>query len=118
LVFERDILEWMFEPSLRKQLPVLYQIFSVYCYLYFKITGKTSLKGGRRLFLAIANLSNQLSPQDYLQIQLPKYKVHLVPTDPRLLHVVNELLNDSTDTRILSTLVSKGDTFIDVGANQ
>ncbi|MBO3460995.1 FkbM family methyltransferase [Aetokthonos hydrillicola Thurmond2011] len=116
-IFNRSILEWMFEPSLRKQLPILYQIFSLYCYLYVKITGNTILKEGRRLFLAIAKLSNKLSPQDYLEIQLPKYKAYLVPGDPRSLHVVNELLNDSTDTRILSTLLSQGHTFIDVGAN-
>ncbi len=116
-IFESHILKWTFEPSLRKQLPLLYQIFSAYSQLYFKITNKKRLTGGRSLFLAIANFSNNLFPRDYLEIQLPKYKVYLVPTDPRMFHVVKELLTDKTDTRFLSALLSKGDTFIDVGAN-
>jgi FkbM family methyltransferase len=116
-IYNRSTLAWTVSPGLRQQLPLLYQLFGIYSALYFKLTGATYLRDGRKVFLAIAKLSNRLSRLDYIQLRLPKYDVYLEPSDPRLFAVVDELMSDRADTRILTELLTEGDTFIDVGAN-
>lgn len=116
-VYYRVVLKWMFEPPLGKQLPPLYQIFRIYSYLYFKLTGEPRLIGGRELFGFLANLFNQFSTQDYLKFSLTEYEAFLDPTDARFFQVVGELSSDDSDVRVLYDLLSQGDSFIDVGAN-
>lgn len=117
-LFQYKILKWMFDPSLGRQLPLLYQVFRAYCRLYFTIFGgRTHLPAGRQLFQAVAGLSALLIRQDYLRLRLQDYEVYLDYSDPRLLQVVNELTSNQADTRTLSILLAEGDTFIDVEAN-
>lgn len=116
-LYDRSVLGWLLNPSLSKQLPFLFQIFSLYCNLYFKLTGKNYLKGGRGLFRFLSGIFYKLSPDRYLELQLSGYQVFLNPIDMRLFQVVNELASQDTDTRILPDLLAEGDTFLDVGAN-
>jgi len=116
-LYDRSVLGWILNPNLRKQLPFLYRIFGWYCQLYFSLTGKSYLRGGRKLFRFLSNIFYRLSPDQYLELQLSGYQVFLNPTDMRLFQVVNELASEDTDTRVLSGLLSEGDTFLDVGAN-
>lgn len=116
-LYDRSVLGWLLNPKLSRQLPFLYQVFSSYCFLYFNLTGKDYLKGGRTLFRFISGTFYKLSPERYLELQLSGYQVFLDPIDMRLFQVVNELATQDTDTRVLSHLLSEGDTFLDVGAN-
>ena len=116
-LYDRSVLGWVLNPTLNKQLPFLYRIFSLYCKLYFGLTGKSYLKGGRELFRFLSNIFYRLSPEKYLELKLSGYQVFLNPTDMRLFQVVNELASGDTDTRVLSQLLSEGDTFLDIGAN-
>jgi FkbM family methyltransferase len=116
-LYDRSVLGWILNPNLRKQLPFLYRIFGWYCKLYFGLTGKSYLRGGRELFRFLSNIFYRLPPDQYLELQLSGYQVFLNPTDMRLFQVVNELASEETDTRVLSGLLSEGDTFLDVGAN-
>jgi len=116
-LYDRSVLGWILNPDLRKQLPFLYRLFGWYCKLYFSLTGKSYLLGGRELFRFLSNIFDRLSPDQYLELQLSGYQVFLNPTDMRLFQVVNELASEETDTRVLSELLSEGDTFLDVGAN-
>lgn len=116
-LYDRSVLGWLLNPTLSKQLPFLYQIFALYCNLYFHLTGKNYLKGGRSLFRFLSNIFSQTSPDRYLELTLSGYQVFLNPTDMRLFQVVNELASQETDTRILPKLLAEGDTFLDVGAN-
>ncbi|PZO39578.1 MAG: hypothetical protein DCF19_13400 [Pseudanabaena frigida] len=116
-LYDRSVLGWILNPTLSKQLPFLYRIFGLYCKLYFNLTGKSYLKGGRGLFRFLSNIFYRLSPERYLEMKLSGYHVFLNPTDMRLFQVVNELASNDTDTRVLSKLLSEGDTFLDVGAN-
>jgi FkbM family methyltransferase len=116
-LYDRSVLGWILNPNLRKQLPFLYRIFGWYCKLYFGLTGKSYLRGGRELFRFLSNIFYRLSPDQYLELKLSGYQVFLNPTDMRLFQVVNELASEETDTRVLSGLLSEGDTFLDVGAN-
>jgi len=116
-LYSRATLNWMFDPALSRQLPWLYQLFSIYSQGYFSLTGRSDLIGGRALFQFLANLLKQWSPQCYLQFHLRDYDVFLDPFDARFFQVVNELTQSDADTQVLSSLLTAGDTFIDVGAN-
>ncbi len=116
-LYDRSVLGWVLNPTLSSQLPFLYRIFSLYCKLYFGLTGKSYLKGGRQLFRFLSNIFTRLSPEKYLELNLSGYQVFLNPTDMRLFQVVNELASGDTDTRVLSQLLAEGDTFLDIGAN-
>jgi FkbM family methyltransferase len=116
-LYDRSVLGWINNPVLSHQLPFLFQIFGLYCNSYFKLTGKSYLKGGRELFRFLSGVFYRLSPDRYLEMKLAGYQVFLDPLDMRLFQVVNELASQDTDTRILPQLLSEGDTFLDVGAN-
>jgi FkbM family methyltransferase len=112
------IIEWIFRPELRSQLPLLLIFFSRCGQLYFKITKNDYFKGGRRLFLIISSINKSLFGVNYLNIRLPEYEICVDLTDPRFLNVINELLKEKSDTGVLNSLLKEGDTFIDIGANQ
>lgn len=116
-IYNRPILEWMFEPSLGQQLPFLYQIFRAYSYGYFQLTHQTYLKGGRKLFYFLSWLLDQVSPRSDLQFTLPNYELFVDPSDARFFQVINELTHEDSDVQVLAHLLSAGDTFIDIGAN-
>jgi len=116
-LYDRSVLGWLFNPKLNQQLPFLYKIFGLYCKAYFLLTGQNYLRGGRELFRFLSNIFYKLSPDQFLELQLAGYKVFLDPIDMRLFQVVNELASNDTDTRVLTKLLSEGDTFLDVGAN-
>lgn len=112
-VFQRPILQWICDPTLRQQLPGLYRFFGVYCQWFFDLTGAGYLRGGHLLFPMVAKFSNQ----QYLKLQLPEFTVFLDAKDWRMFAVVHELMSHKADTKILSRYLSAGDTFLDVGAN-
>ena len=116
-LYNRLTLKWILEPSLNKQLPFLYKIFSWYYFWYFKINNTDYLNGGRRLFQFLSMLLSKASPDKYLLFQLPQRQVFLDPFDGRFFQVVNELDVLTGETKVLNSLLSEGDTFIDIGAN-
>jgi FkbM family methyltransferase len=121
-IYNYSVLKWLNEPSLGNQLPAQFQIFRSYAHWYFKLTGQTFLKGGKELFQFLANriaknlLANKTHQRDF-KISLPEYEMFIDLLDARFFQVVNELTNSQSDLRILSQLISSGDTFIDIGAN-
>ncbi|OIP78437.1 MAG: hypothetical protein AUK48_01610 [Oscillatoriales cyanobacterium CG2_30_44_21] len=116
-LYDRSVLEWLFNPQLSKQLPLPYQFFGWYARLYFQITGKKHLWGGKKLFGFLSNLFLDRNRDRYLHLQLANYQVFLNPSDMRLFQVVNELSEQDADTQVLTQLLTEGDTFLDVGAN-
>jgi FkbM family methyltransferase len=116
-IYSRSTLEWMLNPKLTSQLPWLYRIFSTYSTNYFKLTGASDLKGGRRLFQLLSGVFRWRSPQDYLKLNLSNYEVFVDPLDARFFQVVNELTQPDAETQVLTKLLGEGDTLIDIGAN-
>lgn len=116
-LYDRAVLSWLLDPSLRRQLPFLYRVFGWYSNLYFKFTGNQYLGGGRQLFRFLSTIFQKLSPEQYLELNIAGYRVFLNPVDMRLFQVVNEIASPNADTKILTQLLSEGDTFLDVGAN-
>lgn len=117
-IFSRGTLIWAFKPLyIRKQFPFIYKIFALYCFLYFKLTKNKTLQNGAYIFRLFANLYSFLKTEKFLDLQLNNYQVYLVPTDPRLFLCIQELASGNSDTKILTSFLNKGDTFIDIGAN-
>mgnify|MGYP006430818599 CR=1 FL=1 len=116
-VFRYSNIKWMFEPSLRKQLPFFYKIYSFYCKINLYFLGETSIQGTKSLFFILARLLKLFQKYEYLHLQLPNYEIYLNPYDSRFLTVVNELMSEQADTKVLLNFLSPGDTFIDIGAN-
>jgi FkbM family methyltransferase len=103
--------------ALSGQLPVSYQLFGLYCRLYFKLVPSSDyLRGGRYAFALAKNIHYLRAEAAYATIKVGKYKICLDLTDPRFLLVVNELRHP-TDASILASYLKEGDTFVDVGAN-
>jgi len=116
-LYSRKVLEWLFVPEYRSQLPLLYRVFAICSQLYFWFTDSDYFMGGRRLFLAIVSIRQFLFKWNYAIISVPSFRICVDLTDLRFLNVVNEFLKEKSDTRILGSLLSPGDTFIDIGAN-
>lgn len=116
-LYSKKIIEWMFKPGLRSQLPFLLRMYSHYSWLYFKLTGRDYFIGGRRLMLFLIAINKNLFGINYRIIQLPDLKICIDLTDPRFLNVINEMLRQIPVTGILDSVLHPGDTFIDIGAN-
>ena len=116
-LFTKSVMMWIIDPEYKKQLPFLYRIFSLYCQIQFSILNKENIYGANYLFGLFSNLQKLISPQPSAVLNLPNHEVYLDLHDPRFLQVVNEL-NGAGNTGLLSSVISQGTTFIDVGANQ
>jgi FkbM family methyltransferase len=115
-IYEGQVLDWLREPSARKQLPLLYRIFAAYC-AYQRRLGARRVVAGQQLHRAVISLGSLLGLKDYVELAVGSYSVFVDLNDPRMLHVPNELYEDYPDTSILKDVLASGDTFIDAGAN-
>ena len=109
-----SIISWMFEPELKKQLPLLYRIFASYCFLQNRMMDCKCIRGGRHVFRIVSRLTQIFSLTDSIALDLPSYTIHLDLLDPRFLYILEEL---NSVENLLTSLLVEGDTFIDVGAN-
>ncbi|MCS4122728.1 FkbM family methyltransferase [Salinibacter ruber] len=116
-LFQRSIVEWTINDRLRTQLPYLYQLFSHYTQLFFKVSPSSPTLRGGKYVLQLLNRLNAVSGNRYVEIDTGTYEVIVDITDPRFLKVVSEL-SFPDETQFLSELLDEGDTFVDVGANQ
>lgn len=95
-----------------------YRLFGVFCGAFFKLRPSADyLVGGRYLLRFTSTLNNLWAKNGYAMMVIDKYTACIDLTDPRFLLVINELRRH-TDTTILPLFLEKGDTFVDVGANQ
>ncbi len=116
-IYTLSVLQWIFEPALGNQLPISYQIFRLYAYWYFRLTGETYLKRGRELFQFLVNYLERNAGDRPLKFKLPNCEIFVDRFDARFFQVINELTNPQSDLQILTHFLSAGDTFIDIGAN-
>lgn len=117
-LFRRQVVKWTGDPTLRKQLPLLYRALGIYCGLYFKVMPQSSYLPLGGVLLKALSMTQSLLPDDgYRRIEVEDVQICLDLTDPRFLKVVNEL-KSNWGTSVLEHFLQEGDTFIDVGANQ
>jgi FkbM family methyltransferase len=114
-LYKKEVVSWLYEPSLRKQLPPLYRLFATYCALQNSVWTHRRTVRGALLLRSIIWLTNALGLENCTRLCLGSYVVFLDLLDPRMLAVPNELLNG--DAMVLKSFLSEGNTFVDVGAN-
>lgn len=115
-LYNQSILTWLYEPALKVQLPFLYRFFATYCWLQYRI-GRGRVAGAGYVFRLVVWITQLFKCVDSVQLHLGIYSVFLDLSDPRMLYVPTELLNARSGVALLSTFLTKGDTFVDVGAN-
>lgn len=115
-LFLKKNIQWLFKKEFYNQLPFLIKLFSLYSFLYFKITQNDYLIGGRKIFLIITRFLKYFKIE-YRIININNYKVCLDLIDPRFLKVVSEISGNDELNCALKKLLNPGGTFIDIGAN-
>lgn len=115
-LYDHQKLAWLYESELRKQLPFLYQFFARYCQLQ-KPLKRHRIKGAEFLLRQIINLSKALGHNKYVKLDIDGKTIFLNLWDPRMLNVPNDFRNNCLKNLVSNSLLSEGDTFIDVGAN-
>lgn len=115
-LYNQSTLSWLYQPDLKAQLPFLYRLFATYCWLQYRM-GRGRVAGAGYVFRLVVWFTQLFNRDDSIQLHLGTYSVFLDLFDPRMLHVPTELLNAKTEVALLNTFLTKGDTFVDVGAN-
>jgi FkbM family methyltransferase len=105
----------MYNQDLRKQLPLFYRFFAKFCVIQSQHTDR--ILGGEFVLLIVIWVSRILGFRKTIPLEVDKHVVFLNLQDPRFLTVPNELTNKDALPAKLTNFLSKGDTFIDVGAN-
>lgn len=116
-IFSRDILAWLNNKKLTQQLPDLYQEFAEKCNRYFQENEGFQIKNGSYLFQELVVACRSINSEKQIGLQLPHCQVFLNLEDPRFFQVVNELLSEETDKKVVKELLKPGDSFFDIGAN-
>lgn len=116
--FAQRWVNWMYDPTLRKQLPLVYRGFAYFCALQGKYIKTDQIKQGSSLFRWMVRANHWFSLPTSVPLTLADGTTLYVDLeDPRFFRAVQELLNPEEDMAPLQTLLNPGDTFVDVGAN-
>ncbi|MGB2924472.1 MAG: FkbM family methyltransferase [Limnothrix sp.] len=116
-IFSRDILAWLNDKELTQQLPLPYQKFAEECNQYFQENDAFQIKDGSHQFQELVAACRSTDSEKQLGLQLPHCQIFLNLEDPRFFQVVNELLSEETDKKVVKELLKPGDSFFDIGAN-
>jgi FkbM family methyltransferase len=115
-IYERQVIEWLCNSSVRKQLPLPYRIFGAYCAFQHSL-GTERIVGGQHLLKSVISLAKLLRLKEHARLKIGPHAVFLDLHDPRMLQIPNEVSPDYPDTAILKRFLGDGDTFVDAGAN-
>jgi len=116
-LFNKDFILWMTKPYYKKQLPISYKLFFVYCEIFGRLFKGKRIIFSRQIFWLASNIQKIIKTQTSFCIQFDEYAAYLDLHDPLFLAIGYEL-NEKDIMDKLSMFVHEGDTFIDVGANQ
>jgi FkbM family methyltransferase len=114
--YQQEVVSWLHNQTLRRQLPVPYRLFAAYCILQ-KYLYQSRIVGGQRALKTVIWFTKRFGLKDQVDLDLGLFKVFLDLYDPRMLLVPHELVSGTSDTGVLEHFFSVGDTFVDVGAN-
>lgn len=116
-IFDRNILSWLKQDKLFKQLPGPYQDFAADCLQYFANNTDDNIEDGSERFQALVQSCQTLDIPKELCIQTEKFQIFVNLEDPRFFQVINELTGGAKDPELLKVLLKPGDSFFDIGAN-
>jgi FkbM family methyltransferase len=107
---------WFDDPEIVRQFPALYRQYARYCRRM--VNQETGLiRGGTALFKAVRRIQQSCGLTTSTGIRCGDKVIYLDLTDTRMLWVLQEVMEESAEHRIMRALLKSGDTFIDIGAN-
>jgi FkbM family methyltransferase len=115
-LYRQSVVGWLCRAEFRRQLPAAYRLFGKYCAWQRPFSSQRVL-GGEFMFQRAGALNRLVRGRECALLNLGEYKVFLNLCDPRMLQVPNELRNEMPEASAVRSLLSEGDTFLDVGAN-
>jgi methyltransferase, FkbM family len=109
--------KWYADPVLVGALPMRYRAYAMYSRL-FGSENSRKIRGGSFLLRALAGLSRMVGLPTVVPIHGAGGLVALVDMgDRRVLDAVREIRGEHPEFPVMKSLLSEGDTFIDIGAN-
>lgn len=114
-LYRQEVVQWLYDPSLRRQLPLPFRTFATYCAAQRPLWD--DVVGGATALRAAMSARRRLGLPGHARLEVGDDVVYVSLDDPRMLQVPNELASPEADTRVLHALLGPGDAFIDVGAN-
>lgn len=115
-LYQQRIVQWLYEPRLRSQLPFGHRIFARYCQ-FQKPFSSNYVVGGQTLLRTIIAANRIFGREDHLGLDLGNCKIFVNLRDPRMLQVTNEMLKHGPEAELVEHYLGESDTFLDVGAN-
>ncbi len=115
-LYQQRIVGWLYDPKLRRQLPLGHRTFARFCQ-WQRPFSSNQIIGGQTFLRAVIAVNRLLNSRDHVGLNIGHCTIFLNLRDPRMLQVVNELLNQGTEADMVRHFIGKGDTFLDVGAN-
>lgn len=116
-IFSRDILAWLRQETLVKQLPIPYQEFAQQCNTYFAEKLDHTIPNGSQLFQDLIQYCKTKDLPTETEIHLGSFSIFVNLEDPRFFRVIHELSSEEEEQEILAQLLQPGDSFFDIGAN-
>jgi FkbM family methyltransferase len=110
-----SVAPWFAEPEIVRQLPPVLRAYALYSRLAVRPSGR--VPGGSFLLRLLARGMRAGLLRAELALRLGPTTIHLDLSDARFLPTMHEARGLAVDTRILPALLSRGDSFVDVGAN-
>ena len=116
-IYRKSVLQWITDPSYKRQLPALYRLFASYCQVSIALFRGERIIGAEILLRLLILVQRAFSPQKNRRLDFSDLVIFLDLEDPRFLAAGNEIIKGDIE-RMLSLFIQEGDTFVDVGANQ
>lgn len=107
---------WFDNPDITKSFPPAYRLYTLYSKFMFN-SRSGFVTGGTFVLKKLGKLTRLLRLRNEALIQVDGIKAYVDLCDPRMFMVFGELRDDTPEARIMQSLMSAGDTFIDAGAN-
>jgi len=114
-IFRQAFVFWLYQPEYFDQFPWPFKLLAWYCKVQ-KPFGRRII-GGLQVHRFLSALASLLSVKRVLPLKIKNDTFFIDLQDPHSFYMVSEFLKENSEARVLSALISPGDTWIDVGAN-
>lgn len=109
---------WYLDPMLLASLPIRYRLYASYWRLLARGAGTVNLRGGSFLLRVLRGASTLAHRSTIVPVSIDDDTVLVMDfADGRALEMLHEVRGQVPECAMISSVLTPGDTFIDVGAN-